>query len=67
MSLADKAYFIAGSLGIANSIGSKYGFNLPNTEIDFWVDIVCYAAVFYCGIKIDKDAIGNMIKGKRGV
>ncbi|NEW08230.1 hypothetical protein GK047_19705 [Paenibacillus sp. SYP-B3998] len=54
-------------LGISNMIAGHYGYGLPEGEIDFYANLISYAATILFGITIESRAIRLLFKGKSGV
>jgi uncharacterized membrane protein len=51
-------------LGIANKVAGHYGYALPETELNFWADVVSAIATLIFGITINADTIKSLFKGK---
>ncbi|KQX69210.1 hypothetical protein [Paenibacillus sp. Root444D2] len=54
-------------LGITNMVASRYGYGIPDAEIEFYANLISYASTVIFGITIESKAISALFKGRGGV
>ncbi|MEC0265122.1 hypothetical protein [Paenibacillus anseongense] len=53
-------------LGILNRILGHYGYGLPDSELNFWSDIISIVASVVFGVTIEANTIKALFSGKSG-
>lgn len=54
-------------LGIINMILGHYNHGIPDSEIDFYADVISYAASIIFGVTFEASSLKSLFKGKSGL